>query len=220
MTYELKQLLETLKEVREHSLKAGSNLILPAYDLYLKWFYWCASFAEVFDDTEWGSYTTGFYLESLRITEASLVLSIHGEYKPAIQVLRDWLEGTVSGYYFDLYPEEGKRWEEGGQVDFGKSSKGIKKKNALDEALMTKIGRLWGDLSGYVHQKEAFGDFVSSGGQPLATYNEESLRAWEAFFRRTFGICSAVLVSKYPVLLVTEKAEMILGYEPAGNLSP
>ena len=157
----IKQFLEGLREVREQSLMNGRNLLEQAHETYLRWFYWSALFGEVFDDADWESYTAWLYMESTRIAESSLVLAIHGEYKPAVQVLRDWLEGMVGGIYFDLYPEEGERWEKGEQINFGKSIKAITKKKIVDDALRKQVGQLWGELSEYVHQKQEVGDFIS-----------------------------------------------------------
>lgn len=210
----IKQFLDTLNEVQEHSLNKGSVLLGRGYNIYLKWFYWSASFAGVFNKTDWESYTTSLYSESLRTVESSLVLSIYGEYKPAVQVLRDWLEGMVGGIYFDLYSREGKLWEEGKCIDFGKSIKGIAKKNLLNNALRKEIGQLWGELSEYAHQKQRIGDFVSSGGQPFATYDEKSLQTWLIFLRRTFEVCNSILVYRYPQLLKTEEIREIMGTTP------
>ena len=187
----------------------GRNLLEQAHGIYLKWFYWSALFAEVFDEADWESYTARLYMESTRITESSLILAIHGEYKPAVQVLRDWLEGMVGGIYLDLYPEEGERWEKGEQINFGKSIKAIAKKKVVDDTLRKQVGLLWGEISGYVHQKQEVGDFVSSGG-PFATYNEEALQIWVAFLRRTFEVCNSLLVRRFPQLLKAEEIEKIM----------
>jgi len=149
-------------------------------------------------------------MESTRITESSLALAIHGEYKPAVQLLRDWLEGMVGGTYLDLYPEEGKLWEEGERIDFGKSIKASTKKQLVDDALRKQVGQLWGELSEYVHQKQEVGDFVSSGGQPFATYNEESLRIWVIFLGRTFKTCNSILVRRFPQLLKAKEINKII----------
>lgn len=105
----IKQFLDRIREAREQSLTKGSNLLERAHEIYLKWFYWSASFAgPFFNKADWESYTVRLYLESTRITESSLVLAIHGECKPAVQVLRDWLEGMIGGIYFNFYAKEGK----------------------------------------------------------------------------------------------------------------
>lgn len=204
----IKQFLDKIGEAQEHSLTKGKNLLEQAHEIYLKWFYWSALFANVFRENEWESYTARLYMESIRITESSLILAIHGEYKPAVQVLRDWLEGMVGGIYFDLYPEEGKRWEKGEQIGFGKSVKAITKKKVVDDALRKRVGRLWGKLSEYVHQKQEAGDF-SSGG-PFAAYNEQRLQIWVIFLRRTFELCNFLLVCKFPQLLEVKEIEAIM----------
>ena len=204
----IKEFLDKLRDVREQSLMEGRNLLEQAHEIYLKWFYWSALFAEVFQNTDWESYTVQFYMESIRIMESSLVLAIHGEYRSAIQVLRDWLEGIVGGIYFDSCPEEGKRWEKGELIDFGKS-----KKTIVDNTLRVQVGRLWGEFSKYVHQKPEASDF-SSGG-PFAAYDEEKLEQWVIFLKRTFETCNSLLVYKFPQLRAVKEIEAIMGKMPA-----
>lgn len=206
----IKQLLDRMRETREDSLTKGSSLLEEAHKIYLKWFYWSALFGEVFHGNEWESYTARLWMESTRITESSFVLAIHGEYKPATQILRDWLEGMIGGIYFDLYPEEGKYWEKGRQIDFGKSIKAITQKKIINDQLRKRVGQLWGLLSEYVHQKEEVGDFVASGGQPFAIYNERTLQIWLEFLRRTFDVCNSLLVSRFPQLLKAEDIEKVM----------
>jgi hypothetical protein len=208
-----KHLVEDAEKVLEKTKRFKSHEVEESNGIFLQWFYWSSVFLGELEIPEHKiHYFIAAYIESTREVQSSIVLALHGSYKNAVQILRNWLELVVAGIYYDHHTAEGKDWEEKGHhIHFGEFKKSLSQRDkVLSAETASDISSAWKRLSEYVHSHAYVLESVSarSGYGAIAPeYNREYFEKWFDFLKEMYKLCSILLVENIPEVLESEKIE-------------
>ncbi len=202
---------EAGKVLKKTNRSKSRHKVKKADEIFSQWFDWSSVFLVEFDlPDEKIQYFTITYIGSLREVQSSIILALHGSYKNAVQILRNWLELTVAGIYFDHHITEGKKWnEEKGFIHFTDFKKSLEQEKVLSKKTVSAITIKWQDLSQYVHScAETLEGFSDDGYSMIApSYNQKNFDDWFDFLRETYELCSVLLAEHIPEVLQSEKIE-------------
>jgi hypothetical protein len=210
-----KHLVEDAEKVLKKTRRSKSGEVKESNEIFLRWFYWSSIFLGDLDIPEDRiQYFTAAYIESIREIQSSIVLALHGSYKNAVQILRNWLELTVAGIYYDHYTTEGKNWEDKGHsIKFKKFKSRLKRDKVLSEKTVNDAISMWTNLSEYVHSRAHTLESLSAEtgyGAIAPEYNRKYFDEWFGFLGEMYELCSILLVEHIPEVLQSEKMKELL----------
>jgi hypothetical protein len=207
-----KHLIEDAEKVVEETRRSKSYEVEKSNSIFLRWFYWSAVFlGELQIPEDRIRYFLTAYLESSREVQSSIVLALHGSYKNAVQILRNWLELIVAGIYYDHHQAEGKAWEEKGYYTRFKTFKSrLERDRVLSTETLRDISSAWERLSAYVHSlaRVLEGASAKTGyGAVFPEYNESYFNKWFGFLEEIYNLCCILLVEHIPEVLKSEETK-------------
>ena len=204
-----KHLVDDAEKVLKKTERSNGDEVKEANEIFSQWFDWAQVFLGVDVPEEKNSYFLTAYIESLREIQSSIVLALHGSYKNAVQILRNWLELIVAGIYYDHYTAEGKDWEDKGRfISFKNFKRRLRNDKVLSEETVSAASSMWDILSNYVHSCAHTLESLSGEdtyGMIAPVYNQKYFDDWFGFLGEMYELCSILLVEHIPEVRKSDK---------------
>lgn len=201
-----RHLIDDAENVLKKTKESRIREFKQANVIFDRWFYWSAIFlGELNIPDDRIHYFQTAYMESCREVQSSIVLALHGSYKNAVQILRNWLELTVAGIYYDHHQAEGQDWQRRGHhLKFKTFKRRLERDKLLSTETFHEISDAWEKLSAYVHSLGPILEVTRAEtgyGAVFAEYNQKYFDEWFSFLRKIYFLCCILLVEHIPEVL-------------------
>jgi len=210
-----KHLIVDAENVLRKTRESRSREFELSNSIFDQWLYWSAIFLgelDIPDDRI--HYFQIAYMESCREVQSSIVLAFHGSYKNAVQILRNWLELTVAGIYYDHDQTEGQNWQrKGHHLKFKTFKRRLERDRLLSAETFQEISEAWEKLSAYVHSLGPIleGTRAETGyGAVFAEYNQKYFDEWFGFLTEIYSLCCILLIEHIPEVLGSKEINYLL----------